>query len=112
MTLLDIIEDAQAREETLQERDYRAKAERWVKEHPHVFALFERFALQMVERGRRFGIGQLAERVRWEVAMSWTKDDDGFRINNNHRAYLARELINRHPKVADFIELRRLRSEE
>jgi hypothetical protein len=95
-----------------EDETYRAKALAWIEEHPQVFALFERFALQMVERNRRFGIGQLAERVRWEVAMTWTKDMDGFRINNNHRAYLARELINRHPKIADFIELRRLRSED
>ena len=90
---------------------HRARARQWIEDNPQVFALFERFALQMVERGKRFGIGQLAERVRWEVAMSWDKDDQGFRINNNYRAYLARELIKRHPQIEPFIEMRKTKDE-
>lgn len=84
------------------------EARDWMDEHPDVFALFERFARQMVERGRRFGIGQLTERVRWEVAATWSSSD-GFRVNNNHRAYVARRLVALHPSWAAWLETRRVR---
>lgn len=88
-------------------KNLREEAERFIAEHPEVYALFEKFALAMAGRGKRFGIGQLTERVRWEVAMQWDKDDRGFRINNNHRAYIARQLIEDHPSLEGLIECRR-----
>lgn len=87
-------------------RDLRLVAERWIDENPAVYAIFEEFALQAARRGRRFGIGALTERVRWEVAMTWAEDERGFKINNNHRAYIARRLILDHPELADYIECR------
>lgn len=84
------------------ERKYRV----WLHEHESVFALFERFAMQMLHRQRRFGIKMLAERVRWEVATTFTPDDEGYKINNNYTAYIARDLIQRHPALANLIETR------
>lgn len=84
--------------------DLAARAARWMDENPSAMALFERFALEAAARGHRFGIGQLAERVRWEVALSTT--GDAFKVNNSYRAYVARELIRRHPDLAELIELR------
>jgi hypothetical protein len=57
----------------------------------------ERFALEKLARQQRFGIAQLVERVRWDVPIAIEKDDAGFRLNNNHRAYIARELIDEIP---------------
>ena len=83
----------------------------WVGEHPEVFALFERFALERLRQGRRFGIGALAERVRWEVATTWDADVDGYKINNNHMSFLARDLIKKYPAMNALLETRKLRSE-
>lgn len=91
---------------------YAIQAEQWIADSPRAFALFERFALQMVERGRRFGAKQLAERVRWEVAAQWEKDQDGYRLNNNIVAYVARELIRRHPEIELYLETRQIRARE
>ena len=83
----------------------------WITLHPHVFLLFESFALEMRDRDAKFGIGMLAERVRWEVAASWLPSD-GYKINNNYRAYLARDRIAKHPELARLMTTRKVRSEE
>lgn len=82
----------------------------WRASHAGVFALFEKFALQMLARKQRFGIAALLERVRWEVRMQWQTDADGYKINNNHKPYLARELIELHPELTPLIETRSVRS--
>ena len=88
-------------------RDLRREAEVFIEDHPHVYDLFERFAMQMASRRRRFGISLLTERVRWEAIMTWETDDRGFKINNNHRAYIARKLIQDHPVLEDLIQCRK-----
>lgn len=81
----------------------RQVAHQWMDEHPEYMALFEQFAAQMVAKKRRFGISALTERVRWETALQW---DDSPKINNSFRAYIARELVQRNPELAEFIETR------
>jgi len=78
-------------------------ARMWLRENPQIFPLYERFAEEIVRRGRRFSISLLTERIRWEMHMTWEPDEDGFKISNNHRAYLARYLVARHPEYAKFI---------
>jgi hypothetical protein len=70
------------------------------------YALCRRFALEKLARQQRFGIAQLVERVRWDVPIAIEKDDGGLRLNNNHRAYIARELIDEIPALANLIETR------
>ena len=88
------------------------KYKAWVTAHPTVWALFERFALDMLVRRRRFGIGALTERVRWEIQTTWFLDAEGYKVNNNHRAYLARDLIGRYPEMAQYLETRKVKGEE
>lgn len=87
------------------------KYRRWLHGHQAVFALFEKFALEMLDKRRRFGIGMLAERVRWECASTFTKDAEGYKINNNYRSYIARDLIRRHPALHDLIETRAIKQD-
>ena len=84
-------------------------AQRWMRENPEAMAIFERLAFAAADRGRKFGIKLLAERVRWEYTVELDQDPENtYKINNNYTAYIGRELIHRHPRLADFIELRRL----
>lgn len=94
-----------------QQAKLRQAAADWIEANPRAFALFERFALSLAERGRSFGMKALAERVRWEVLATWEKDAEGYRLNNNLPAYIGRELVARHPELAAFIEFRRCRDE-
>lgn len=82
----------------------REKAERWMDENPQVMELFRHFAQQMAERDMRFGIGALAERVRWECAVRTSGDT--FKVNNNHRAYIARRLIEEDERLEKLLHVR------
>jgi hypothetical protein len=90
------------------EEAYRA----WLIHNPNIFPLFERFAREAYERGRKFSISLLTERIRWEARMTWEKDQGGFKINNNYRAYIARDLLARHPHYSEFLETRKVHDEE
>ncbi len=94
-----------------QQAKLRAQAAAWIAANPQAFALFERFALEMANRKRRFGMKALAERVRWQVMATWEKDAEGFKLNNNLVSFLSRELINRYPELGHYIELRRCADE-
>ena len=91
--------------------DHSAAAAIWIATHPDAMALFESLALRRAQRGQRFGMKQLAEVVRWEMAVRLQKGDM-FKINNSHVAHLGRELIARHPRLSEFIETRRTSGEE
>ena len=87
---------------TLQE-----KFDEWLRENPNIVPLFLRYARDARESGlKHYGIGALTERVRWHVRVE-TKGDD-FKINNNWRSRLARELARRDPSLKDFFEFRKL----
>lgn len=90
--------------------DHQAKAEEWVKANPDAFAAVERVALEKARRRQKFGIGQITEIVRWEMPDLKVAGSDGFKMNNNHRAYIARMLIERHPELGEFIETRRVKA--
>jgi hypothetical protein len=85
------------------------KAIQWMLDHPEAMKLYEEMALKAASRSRKFGIGFLTERIRWEFRI--VRDDPGFKINNNHRAYIARELIRMHPSLEGKIELRHVKEE-
>jgi hypothetical protein len=106
-TQLTIDDAAQARAPIRNdlERKYRI----WKATHVQVFALFDKFALQILAHNRRFGIALLQERVRWEIHTTWAEDAEGYKINNNYRAYIARDLIAAHPGLAPLIETRKIR---
>ncbi len=89
-----------------QQLTLRDRAEKWVGDNPEVFALFEKFALQIAQRKRKFGMKLIAERVRYEVMMSWDKDSEGFKVNNSYVSHIARILAEKHPHLAEWIEFR------
>ena len=84
--------------------------DKFLTDNPNVFPLFETYALVMLRLSKKFGIGLLTERVRWHVLTQWEHDEDGFKINNNFRAYIARRLIRKHPGLKDLLQVRRIRA--
>jgi len=80
----------------------------WIAANPHVLDVFEALAEPRIRAGKRVGAKALAERVRWESALR-TKGDP-WRINNNHVAFIARDLIKRRPEWADAFETRHQRA--
>ena len=84
----------------------------WIEANPEVMELFRRFAVEALRQGRRFWVKLLAERVRWEMRMTWRQDRQGFKMNNSHTAYLARDLLREMPALERLIETRRVKGEE
>lgn len=80
----------------------------WAFANEPVVELFLKFARQAKAAGqKKFGIGAIAERVRWEVYVE-RKEADPFKINNSYRSRLARELVRRDPSLDGLFEFRKL----
>lgn len=81
------------------------KAVAWMKDNPEAMALFRRFAADRLRHRRAFSIAQITERVRWEFPVA-TTGEDGLKLNNNHKAYIARQLIAEMPDLKPLIVCR------
>lgn len=86
-----------------------AQASAFHAEHPEVWRLFERRALDLIAAGqKRFSARDLFGLIRWELAMARSGD---FKINNNFAALYARRFETHHPKHEGFFEKRERPSE-
>ena len=73
----------------------------------HVYIALRQLALGLVDRGHtKIGIGQLFEVLRWQHAMR-TRDDSGFKLNNDYRAFYSRMLAKNEPRLANVFEMRK-----
>lgn len=82
----------------------------WAGANEPVIEMFLKFAREAKAANKgRFGIGAIAERVRWEVFI-YRKEADPFKINNSYRSRLARLLVKRDPGLEGLFEFRKLRS--
>jgi len=81
-------------------------------ENPKVYATLARLAREWIAwTGRHnLGIATLFERTRWEIAM--TTSDPDFKLNNTHRAWYARLLMQKEPDLAGLFDLRTSEADE
>lgn len=76
-----------------------------------VIAAVRDAALRLRRRGfKHYGIAALFEAARYTYALRVGPDAEGFKLNNNWRSRLARDLMREEPELADFFELRELRA--
>ena len=72
--------------------------------NPQVFAMFERFAMEKIDKGaKHLGAKAVAERIRWETSIT---GDDGFKINNNYPAFYARLFMQKYPQYDGLFRVR------
>lgn len=81
----------------------------WRDENENVFDLFRQFAKPLAEKRKCFGIALLAERVRWERHFNY--DGEDFKIDNNYKAYIIRDLIEEIPELDGLVQLRAVAGE-
>lgn len=75
------------------------------REHPEIYALFDRFARQTIARGhRRFSADAILHRIRWEASVENTGRH--YKINDHFSAYYARLWIEQNPAWPHFFERR------
>jgi hypothetical protein len=85
--------------------DHSAAAAVWIAANPTAMYQLVILASEAYTASRKIGIGMLVERLRWYGRVE-SKDSEGYKINNNHRAYIVRELIRRHPQLLHTFDLR------
>lgn len=84
--------------------DWTKQALAWIEQNPAIFAEIERIAMVYVAKQQRFSIDAIGHIIRWERKFLWSGD---FKVNNNHLATVADELIRRHPAVAKYVQRRK-----
>ncbi len=76
--------------------------------NPLVYELLVKYARQWALANAHGSINALFERVRWDFGTT-IQPTDGFKLNNNHRAFYARLIETREPDLAGFFRLRQQR---
>ena len=73
--------------------------------NPQVYELIYQMVTKLLADGKtRFGIARVYEELRYEIARTGTKDH--YKLNNNHKAFYGRKLIEDYPALAAVITLR------
>lgn len=88
---------------TLQER-----FESYHQANPHIYQLLVKYTKYLKdERGlEHYGIAGVFERIRWHLDVD-TKDPDGYKVNNNYRAFYVRLIEDEYPEYRGFYFKRR-----
>lgn len=85
----------------------------WVfhKSHPEVYEKLVQLAREWrTKHVRRIGIATVFETARYTLDIE-RSDDDGFKLNNNHRAYYSRLIMRDEKDLAGVFSLRQQRIE-
>jgi len=91
--------------QTIQER-----FEEFHNAHPEVYAYLLTLCLELRGKGfRRYGIRSLWERVRWHFQVEKDLGAD-FKLNDHFHSRYARRIVQNHPELNGFFELRELRA--
>jgi len=87
--------------------DNQAKWQDFHEANPGVYRLIKHFTFQAIDAGlEHYGMQSVLERVRWHTDMA-TRNNDGFKINNNHAPFYARLFMNDYPQHAGFFRTRK-----
>lgn len=76
--------------------------------NPLVYELLVKYARQWARTNEHGSINALFERVRWDYGTT-IQHTDGFKLNNNHRAFYARLIEVKEPDLENFFYLRQQR---
>jgi len=91
--------------------DKRPKATWWRfhKKNPLVYKLFEYQVFRAIKEGRKkCSAYQIIEYLRWELPFQ-TKNEDGFKISNNHIPFYARYFVHLHPEQKEIFNLHQMK---
>lgn len=95
------------------QRSIQAKYEAWraTRDGGVVYTAVKEAALRLRLRGfNHYGISALFEAARYTYSLRVGPDAEGWKINNNWRSRMARELMTNEPDLVGFFELRTLRA--
>lgn len=74
-------------------------------DHPHVYLLFDKFAMQIIAAGyQRYSADAVIHRIRWHTNI--VARNPTLRMSNNHASYYARLWMRNNPHHTQLFELR------
>lgn len=80
-------------------------ADEWADANRATWAKMMDMAALRAAQGRRFSMETLFQFARYECAR--VSGSQGFRVNNNTRAALARKMLREHPDWAEYVDVRK-----
>lgn len=90
--------------------DHRERCEAFLREHPDVWEMFVKIALDLKRAGhRRYSSDGICHVIRWHRSTSG-KDVTGFKMNDHFTAYLSRRAMEEVRELEGFFETRKVRS--
>jgi len=79
--------------------------------NPGVYALFKRFALEMIGNGvRKSSPWLIVNRIRWEVALKTVGSE--YKLPNEFIAYYSRLFMRDHPEHGKFFNTKTIKGED
>ena len=82
-----------------------AKAAAWREANPEAWERMTGMARRYVDQGRRFSMEKLFQHARYDMPTNGTSE--GFKVNNNTRAALARMMRDENPEFAPYMDIRK-----
>lgn len=76
--------------------------------NPVIYELLVKFAREWKQYRSHCSLSLLFERVRWSY-MTEINRTDPFKLNNNHKAFYARLIMEKEPDLKDFFHIRQQR---
>ena len=93
-----------------EDRSIQQRFNEFHRDNPRVYALIVMYARQVKAAGRQhYSMDCIFHRVRWHVHIE-TRSDDDFKLNDHYTSRYARMVMENEPDLADFFELRLLKS--
>lgn len=94
------------------EHPHRVAYDKFVEANPWVLPRLAHLARGMKNHGlRHYGIAPLVEVLRYEYHMTNDPSSE-WKINNNYRAFLARDLMRLYPELDGFFDTRKSVADE
>ena len=85
--------------------------EQFHKDHPRVYNLITRYALEGIKRGRKNGsINQIFEVIRWNHYTG--SESEEFKLSNSHRAFYARLFMQENPEYDGFFRTNKSKADD
>lgn len=77
----------------------------WVRLNPELWAELNAWAVGEAKAERKFSIMEYMQSIRWHDRVN--AEGYGVKVNNDHAPIFARWIVNAHPIVRPYIELRK-----
>lgn len=79
--------------------------EEHLENNPHIYPMFEKFALEAAKYRQHFSAQAVIERMRWDTTVRENGSD--FKLSHNWRSFYAKKFEDDHPEHKGFFRRRK-----